>query len=566
MDNVNSSFHNLVTDGVTEQCLFLIECSGNGSPFLNFYFSGDGDMTVDGATFTDELTSGDNYGLGCIPSRTMSVALMNEDGHLNGHSYGWISAHIGVSTNHTDLTPVSGVYASLAYQGEEQSWDGLYECRTTGFYRDNTLVYAGDCTGAFTAGDGYFYFILIENGSPVAYEYDTVADTTHALSDTALGNSVTDDFLNKFAEGRIVVLDLYNRMLIDVHTDYSDTYSLANMGHFRVDKPSKTMGKTVNISDAFDMIRELDVDASSFLTASTVTNGWDLFYDIYQYFHIEYVFSNGCIRSRLEALPVNITELAKNSYTFRKLLSYLFEAVGCNARLKTREGYQDDPGLYIYLPYDEKRPMSYPIGAARIAAGSLEIQEYVSHAVDRVSVKSLDGETTMYPSVGDYCYTYDGNPFTSKANNTLFGYVRQIPQYQPMTFSLLEADPSFQVGDLITVEVSYGDEVEIADYFGRIITDYALDIITITPSEGKWIIPLMAQRITWNGKTSAEYEAKGSEDRSGYVSGGDYTDVNARTAKITNVSELNNDAGYLTLATLPIYGADVQIVYDGEVS
>ena len=76
----------------------------------------------------------------------------------------------------------------------------------------------------------------------------------------------------------------------------------------------------------------------------------------------------------------------------------------------------------------------------------------------------------------------------------------------------------------------------------------------------------MAQRITWNGKTSAEYEAKGSEDRSGYVSGGDYTDVNARTAKITNVSELNNDAGYLTLATLPIYGADVQIVYNGEVS
>lgn len=562
MDNVHSTFHTLVTDGSTEQILLLVECSSDGLPYFNYYLSSDGDMTVDGATFTDELTSGDNYGLGCIPSRTMSVALMNLDGHLNGHSYGWLHAYIGALFTHSELTFGSGVNVALDYVGEDQDWSGLYECKTTGFYKDNTLIDgSGNCTGAFTAGDGDFYYFIIENDAPVCYVYNATDGTVKAVSDTPQGAYITDMFISKFADGHFVDIEPGSRFYVDVHHEYSDSYRLCSMGHFRVDKPNKTMGQTVNISDAFDPIHEMDVDASSILASTNAADGYALLTALVSGCGMSLYLTEGCIQDRLQSIPVTPSELAKNSYTCRKLASYLLEAVGCNGRL-----YTGTNKFYAYTPYSQTATKDYPIGATRIAAGSLEIQEYVSHAVDRVSVKSLDGDTTMYPSVGDYCYTYDGNPFTSKANNTLFGYVRQIPQYQPMTFSLLEADPSFQVGDLITVEVSYGDEVEIADYFGRTITDYALDIITITPSEGKWVIPLMAQRITWNGKTSAEYEAKGSEDRSGYVSGGDYTDVNARTAKITNVSELNNDAGYLTLATLPIYGADVQIVYDGEVS
>ena len=65
----------------------------------------------------------------------------------------------------------------------------------------------------------------------------------------------------------------------------------------------------------------------------------------------------------------------------------------------------------------------------------------------------------------------------------------------------------------------------------------------------------MAQTVRWNGKASADVTVKGSEDRSGYYAN-DYTSVNARV-KVTNVSELVNDAGYLTLDTLPIYNGGV---------
>lgn len=562
MDNVHSQFHTLVTDGSTEQILLLVECVANGSLLFNYYLSSDGDMSTDGATFTDELSSGDNYALGCVPSRTMKVSLMNIDGHLNGHSYGWLHAFIGVLINHEDETFASGVNAAYDYISGVQDWDGLYECRTDGFYRDNTLIDgSGNCTGAFTSDDGVFYYFIEDNGKTSCYVYDCSNGITRPIEDTQGGNYITEDFIGKFTgDGHIVNVSPGGRLYIDIHHEYSDSYRLCDMGHFRVDRPSRTLGKTVEITDAFDPIRELDVDASSVLASTNAADGYALLTALLSDGGLGFTLASDAIGTRLHGIAVDPTELQKNSYTCRKLISYLLEAVGCNGRLRTGTN-----NLYVYTPFDAKDTLAYPIYESRIASASLEVQEYVSHAVDRVSVKNLAGDTTMYPSVGNWCYAYDGNPFVDKATAMQFYYARQIPNYQPMHFSLLEADPSFQAGDLVKVEVAFDEEMELADSYDRTITDYALDLITVTPNEGKWTIPLMAQTIHWNGKASAEYEAKGSEERSGYKSGGDYTDVNARV-KPTKLSEFDNDVGFLTLATLPIYGNDVQIVYNGEVS
>ena len=80
MDSVATAFHNLITDGITPQILLLCECGHTTSFTGNFYLSSDGDMATDGATFVDEMTSGENYGIGCVPSRTMSGTIMNLDG------------------------------------------------------------------------------------------------------------------------------------------------------------------------------------------------------------------------------------------------------------------------------------------------------------------------------------------------------------------------------------------------------------------------------------------------------------------------------------------------------
>lgn len=564
MDNVPTQFHSLVTDGSTEQILLLVECLKSGAPLFNYYLSSDGDMTVDGATFTDELTSEDNYGLGCIPSRTMSVSLMNLDGHLNGHSYGWVHAYIGALNYSGETNFPSGVNVALDYQGESQDWDGYYECRTDGFFRDSQRIEAGNCTGAFTSGDGLIYFFIEENGKPVCYVYDCTNDIARLATDTPSGKYITEDFVNKFSTPRFIDIDPIQRYFVEVRHDMDYSYRICSMGHFRVDKPKKTLTQTINITDAFDLVHELDVDASTVLATTNAANGYALLNALLTACGLRMDLATESIGKRLQDLSIDLGEVAKDSYTCRKLVSYLLEAIGCNARLKTGTDY-----LHVYLPNEETAPTAYPIGETRIAANSLEIQEYICHEVDRVSVKNLDGETKMYPSVGDYCYEYDGNPFVHDATRTQFSYVRQIPQYQPMSFHLIEADPSFQAGDLIRVELTYGEDEVLTDYFGREITTYNGEEILIVPSEGKWVVPIMAQTIVWNGKTSADIEVKGSEERSGYSSG-NYTDFNSRVNSGGeaggNISQFTNDVGYLTLQTLPIYGGDVQIVYDGEVT
>ena len=566
MDNVvNSQFHSLVTDGNTEQVLLLMECAYNTMPNGAFYLSSDGDMTVEGAKFVDEMSSNDNYGLGCVPSRTMSVTLMNLDGSLSGHNFGWLEAFIGAKYATTTDTLASGTHCQFDYIGDNQDWDGLYECRSTGFYKNGVRIgLSGDCTGCLTVGDGLFYHFVRYRGVQSVRVYDAENDLYYLDTRGFPLDNPSKALCDKFADGRFVVIDVTNRLFFDTHGADTDCYYTTCLGHFRVDRPSKTMGQTINISDAFDLVHELDVDASEVLASSTATNGYQLLNALLTACGLGAEYSNEVIKERLKTISVDLTTLAENSYTCRRLVSYLLEAVGANARLRG-----GSVGLTIYVPTEVQSAKAYPITADRVAAGSVEVQEYISHAVDRISVKNLSGDTTMYPSVGNYVYAYEGNPFVTNADYGLLTYARQIPEYTPMTLSVIEADPSFQSGDLVTVELTYGEDEELLDHYSDEITTYAGEDILVTPSEGKWVIPLMAQTITWNGKTSAVYEAKGSEDRSGYVSG-NYNDVNSRVklggSAGGNISQFYNDVGYLTLATLPIYGADVQIVYDGEVS
>lgn len=567
MDNVTSQFHTLVTDGDTEQILLLMECERNTMPDGAFYLSSDGDMTVDGATFVDELASGENYTLGCVPSRTMNVTLMNLDGSLSGHNFGWLEAFVGVQYTHFTDTLPSGTYCQLDYQGAKQEWDGLYECRQGGFYKDGVRIgLPGDCTGCLTVGDGLFYHFVTYRGSQSVRVYDAENDLLfYTVKDFPLGEP-TQALRSKFADGRFVMVDVDRRLFFDIHGAENDCYYLSCLGHFRVDRPSRTMGQTISISDAFDVVHELDVDASELLAkvSGSVNNGYQLLNALLTHCGLGPEFSNETISTRLKNISVDLTTLAENSYTCRRLVSYLLEAVGANARLRN-----GSCGLQIYIPNEEQSAKACPVTADRVAAGSLEVQEYISHAVDRISVKTLSGDTVMYPSVGNYVYAYEGNPFVTDATYGLLTYARQIPEYTPMSLSVIEADPSFQCGDLVLIELDYGEDEVLLDRYSDPITTHDDEEILIVPSQGKWVIPLMSQTITWKGKASAVYEAKGSEDRTGYVSG-NYADVNARVktggSAGGNISQFYNDVGYLTLSTLPIYGADVQIVYNGEVS
>ena len=184
------------------------------------------------------------------------------------------------------------------------------------------------------------------------------------------------------------------------------------------------------------------------------------------------------------------------------------------------------------MPDQPTAPLAYPITADRVASNGIEVQEFTTHPIECVAVKSLENTSLLYPRAGgDYMYEYNGNPFVNDATWSLLTYVRQMPHYTPLSVDIINADPSFQSGDLIYILLAYGEDENLTTHDDENITTYDDEDILVTPSIGSWVVPIMSQTIRFNGRCSATIEAKGTEDRSGTTYDNDYTDTNARTSK-----------------------------------
>lgn len=528
MITVDYGFHNLITDGSTPQILLLEECEEDGTPRGTFYLSNDGDMLTDTAvaTFEEEMTSGGSYRLGCIPSRTMTTTLMNRDGYLDRHNFGWLRAFIGVRFYHEQVSFPTGTYVEKVYQGREQEWDGTYSARFSGFYKDGVLLFNEPVTSFMTFDDGIMYLFngVTINGDVTVKALDL---DTLEVTDASLPKFICE----KMRIGKYADISTHSGLkFIEIKDGYEDAYYLCDMGSFCVNRPKKTLGFTVEITDAFDAIRKLDTDIAPVIDGSDISDGKALILAICEACGLSVAYSSSEIESRLESVFVDVKDLLNNSYSCRKIASYLCEAVGCNARL-------NEGALYIYTPSGETEAKEFVIHEDRIVLNGLEVQEESTRAVEAIAVKALSGETQLYPLYGsDNVYEIYGNPFVLEATPTLLSYAMQIPTYEPLTVDVLEADPSFQCGDIVVVSVR-GDETELETNTvdartlePNVITTYASEDIVVVPSLGKHVFPIMSQTVTWSGNTYATYEAKGADSRdSGMLN--DYTDTNARSSK-----------------------------------
>jgi len=524
MDNVNSQFHSLIIDEDVPQILLLCECDLNTSFKGNFYLSSDGDMESNGARFVDDMTQGEEYALGCVACRTLNVSIMNLDGYLNGHNFGWLQAYIGARYAHTAYTPSADENCRLVYYR-------TFYGKTTGFYDSSTLVQSGNCVGLYSMTDGYVYFFMESGGDISAYSYNI---NTNAVADAT---QFSKAMLAKMSRSRGVRINGagYYYEFVD---GYDDDYYLACLGNFQVDRPKKTIGDTIDITDAFDAIHQLDVPAN--YTQFSATNGYYLFNGIVTVCGLSVDYASEVVSNRLKELPVDVGELMNNGYSCRRVLSYLCEAVGCNARLKPKTRQ-----VYVYMPDQTTASLAYPVTADRVATQGIEVQEFTTHPIECVAVKSLENTSLLYPRAGgDYIYEYNGNPFVKDATWSLLTYVRQMPHFTPMSIDVINADPSFQSGDLMYVSLTYGEDENLTTHDDEDITTYSDEDILVTPSIGSWIIPIMSQSLTFDGRCRATIEAKGTEDRSGTTYDNDYTDTNARSSKYLSSDYIIWSAAY----------------------
>jgi hypothetical protein len=555
MDYVNPQFHSLVTDGDTEQVLFLSEVSEPdgisnywGYWLGNFYLSTDGDMTSDGATFVDDMSQTPGYRVGLVPSRTMSVSLMNVDGYLNGHNFGWMSAHIGVRYDSSSITLNSGELTRYV--------DTLhtYSFRETGFYVDNVQKLAYPCCGGWCTNAIYGVYYDTQANEYKVFEYEWMDDFFETLDyESTYNRQLTEASIEKFRNGRFFASDVhypigqndsYYAMLHDTRGGETTSYYITDVGTFFVNRPSKTMRKVIDIHEAFDAMRLLDVDATPVLQTSSATNAKTLLEDIIDYCGFQIQYSDGLVQTdpqdRLTAISVNIAELSKNAYTCRRLIALMLEAVGCNARARTTTITSLPNGIFIYSPIQEGTGL-WGVTADHIAANGLETEEYTTEAFDCVRVKTMDNSVEVYPtSGGNLVYEINANPFVPHATSALLGYIADIPTYVPMSVEAIEADPSFQIGDLTFIYPDPDDQTVV------------------------YRIPITSQTVRFRGKTFATIEACGTDNDIGYVTD-NYTDTNARVFKPISPSQivgtLTNDINNtnITTANIAISGHNSKI-------
>lgn len=510
MDNVATQFHSLITSEDSVQALLLCECDINTSFNGNYYLSLDGDMTSDGATFSDDMTQGEEYALGCVTCRTMNVDLMNLDGYLNNHNFGWVQAYIGVVYASSTYTPRSGENCRMVYNN---TFYGMED----GFYDSTTKVQSGNCVSLYSMTDGYVYFAMEDGDSISVYKYKTSDSSVVSVT-------FNDAMLAKFSKRRGIRIN-GNGYFYIYENGSTESYLCTCLGHFNVDRPKKTVCDVIRITDAFDPIHLLDTNAS--YQNYDISTGYNALNVCAYMCGLTLSCENEVVENRLRKLAIDRDKLLNNAYTFRRVASFICEAIGCNARLvpKTKR-------LLIYVPNRQTLPTAYPITASMIDANGIEVQDFSTHPIECVAVTSLENDATLYPQGGgDYTYEFNGNPFVDRASAQLLSYVRQMPIFTPMVVNIISADPSFQTGDIVKISCTYGEEENLSTFDGEDVTTYSGEKIEVIPSIGVWTIPIMSQTLHFNGRCYATYEARATEDRSGTTYDIDYTDTNARTSK-----------------------------------
>lgn len=535
MDYVNPQFHSLVTDGVTDQVLLLaeVEAPTDGYWNGNLYLSTDGDMTSDGATFSDDMSQTPGYRVGLAPSRTMSVSLMNVEGHLNGHNFGWMSAYIGAKRGSSSITLNSGEHTRYVHNLH------TYSFRDTGFYVDNVRKLSYPSYGGILFAQGIYglYYDTPSDAYKVFwYEVDDDFFETY-------DHPLTSAMKEKLLDGRFLSFWItFPGGSDDYYANFSDTrggektdYYVTNVGTFCVNRPSKTVNQVIDINEAFDVMRLLDVDATPVLQTSLATNAKTLLENIATYCDFKIHYSLGLVQTdpqdRLTAISVNIAELSKNTYTCRRLISLMLEAVGCNARAYTTTTDGIPSGILIFSPKQEGTGL-WGVTADHIAANGLETEEYTTEAFDCVRVKTMDNSVEIYPSLGgNLVYEINANPFVPHATSALLGYIADIPTYVPMSVEAIEGDPSFQIGDLTFIYPDPDDPAVV------------------------YRIPITSQTVRFRGKTFSTIEACGTDNDIGYVTD-NYTDTNARVFKTISPSQIvgtiTNDINNTNISTANI--------------
>ena len=540
MHSVSDNFKASIKDMATEKSVVIM--LNNDVMFTDEDFA----STV---VFDDWFCTDEDLSFGQTPSDTVSFSVFSGGG-LSGYtwegSFLWLYA--GTQTASESYVFGDGVRAHIEIAGEEEDEQDVYvwECRDDGLYLGNTLVDSGVYNSLVSMGGGNL--IAIGDSSAIWGQYNA----TEWFEFTA-----TAYMARKFRTPQSLVLQRIDDVMTGMYWDGTakKTFEYVEMGTYPVHSNNITIDRAtgiVSFSDVHDlMVENYDVDASEFISSLTypITLG-----GIYEAL-MAYVNENPQ-DTNFPNYNTTYTSspFADSACTLRDVLGWIAEKAH---RIATMQKY-DIP--FTRLKWIDPTPVE-SLGASDISQSGFQVAEYSTTSPTGVLIKSNSGASLQF---GDdkSLYSIYGNPFVSTITNAELEAYKAIPSYVPMQFTVLEADPSVEVGDIINVQPLIDDYQILTDAFGTVYAEwqewvalYGHDDVVVgnenhaygIAKEGYvayayeapvYPVPLMHRELRYDGGGfTAIYEATGNQVRKANT---DTTAYNANVAAQKAVEKIDN--------------------------
>ena len=458
--------------------------------FPTWYLSADdGDFTTDSVTITSEVCASEDITIGNAPAQVFSATMLNPDGLMENCTWGDGAVYLGVVTAEASADTHSGWVCCVSYNTHEYG----FTANGTAYYDSTSQAIGGEPKAIVVKQDGTAEYYT----STGAYKYDGsfASITPDAFLAAKYGNY--DEPL-----GIILDTNACPSIINNVAAGTKVTTTYIPMGIFDFSNVD-AFGITFNV-EAYDGMVKFDADATAWVEALDFTTPLtlsDLITAISTQVGFTPIVSGYAVNTSLSFSENPITNYAS---TYRQVLKWLAEAIGCNVRVSRT-------GQLVFWVFGSSVATITP---DTIISNTRTKNRYTIPQMTRVVCYNTVG-AGYEDGVSGPPYYIIANPFIDPSAGmtpvtNLLSIVGNIPTYYPTTISVACADPRIDVGEYITVNATDG-------------TSY--------------VMPIMRQTLSWNGMCKATYIATGNQTRDipAAMTGNDLSSVvNSNPAAVVN--------------------------------
>ena len=495
--------------------------------FDGFYLSAaDGDFTTDGLTISTNTGDNTDISIGKATSAVLSAAILNPDDKMASLSWGEGMVRIGF---------VSSVSSAMVYADSQAV---IFKAIYYGFNAAGRAFAASTVGGpldpdvkplaavVYNNNTARYYY---SDGSVYYYNSDTIAlDAANAF--------MTAKFANREDAPIAMLLDAdgFPKSVNDITNDTFTVYKYVPMGVYdfsTVDAYNITFS-----AEAYDRMIAFDADATDWVQSLDFTNSKTvsgLVGELMTEMGFAYTIPASAVNT---ALTISKNPITDYSLSYRQVLTWLAETMGCNVRM-SRTGSVE---FYTY----SASPVA-TITPDVIASQTREVSRYTIPQITRVVCYNTLGAAYTSGTVGQD-YIILGNPFLDPSASTacidnLLTLLSAIPAFNTTSFTDACADPRIDAGDFLTVERTDG-----TTYF----------------------TPVMHQTLTWRGMCVADYESTGNRIRevpsSEAMSAFEGTVNSNPSAVIAKIEAEGISADWITSGKLTVLDSNDNVIFDAD--